>query len=441
MAGHVNHVTKSPPQAQVKRPESQSDRGYRPSWKLLLLITELSMGGAARVFRDQADELANRFTVHEAVFNERDGNAFPGGNKVFSLDVNGGGGLPTKVLNLAKRVWRLRRIKRDLKINLSISHLEGAHYVDVLSRQGEKTILCVHGSILHNPVIRDRAGWLRLKVAIPWLYNRADRIVAVSRDIKPELTSLGVEPEKISIINNFFDVEKIARRAEEPLEPAERALYADGPVLVTSGRLHPQKNQSPLLEIFSALLKRQRAKLLLIGDGELRNDLKDRARLLGLRVFDSWSDHELTPHFDVYFMGLKENPFKYIRPATLFVFPSDYEGFPLALCEAMICGVPVVSTDCPTGPREILAPATPITPAPIRSAEEGEYGLLMPLLSPSDQLPADIAVWVETLERLLLEPGRRERLAERAKERMKDFTAARIVPQWVRLIEEVLAEP
>ena len=409
--------------------------------KILLIIPNLGLGGAQRVFHDHSVELAKYYAVTEAVFNLEGGDLYPSGNPVVSLEVPGGGGALAKIRNFRRRVSGLRRLRERLRPAVVISHLEGADYVNLLSGGPGKTVLCVHGSKLHDANIRGVVGWLRKKVLIPALYNRADRIVTVSRDIIPELVKgFGVKPEKLVTINNFFEVAQIEARSREPLSAQEAAVYTAAPVLVTSGRLTLQKNQAPLLDAFAALLRRQPAKLVFVGDGELRQALTDRARALGLRVYAAWNHNSLTPDCDVYFLGLQQNPFKYIRLAALFVFPSAWEGFPMALGEAMICGVAAVTTDCPTGPREMLAPDAPIPAVPIRAAEKADFGMLMPMLNQPTTLAADLRVWTNTLDVLLGDPAERERLGRGARRRMQDFTRETIFGQWLAMLEKVQAE-
>ncbi|MBC6611660.1 glycosyltransferase [Hymenobacter sp. BT507] len=409
--------------------------------RLLLLIPNLGLGGAQRVFHDHSVELAKQHNVTEAVFNEEGGNIYPSGNEQVSLGVGGGGNPLDKVRNFMRRVTRLRQLKHRLGADVCISHLEGADYVNLLSKGREKVILCIHGSKLHDANIRGAAGWLRKKILMPGLYNRADRIVTVSRDINPELIDgFGVKSEKLLTINNFFEVAQIEAKAQEPLTAAEQAVYAAAPVLVTSGRLSVQKNQAPLLNSFAALLQHMPVKLVFVGDGELRNELVTYAQNLGLRVYEAWHAQPLTPAYDVYFMGMQQNPFKYIRPATIFVFPSAWEGFPMALGEAMICGVTVVTADCPTGPREILAPTTTKPLTPIRAAEPAAYGILMPMLNQPTTLSADLQVWTNTLANLLHDPAERSRLGKLASQRMQDFTREKIFRQWIAVIEEVATQ-
>jgi glycosyltransferase involved in cell wall biosynthesis len=405
---------------------------------ILLLISNLGLGGAQRVFHDHSVELGRHFLVTEVAFNLEGGNVYPSTNELVSLEVDGGGSLLTKARNFWRRIERLKKLKRERHVAVCISHLEGADYVNLLSKGSEKVILCVHGSKLHDANIQGGIGWLRKKVLLPTLYNRADRIVTVSRDIIPELVEgFGVRPEKLLTINNFFEVAQIEAKSQEPLSAAEAAVYAAGPVLVTAGRLAAQKNQAPLLDAFAALLPRRAAKLVFVGDGELREALTTHARHLGLRTYAAWEPGAaLTPAHEVYFLGMQQNPFKYLRPATAFVFPSAWEGFPMALGEAMICGLPVLSADCPTGPREMLAPATTAPATPLRQAERGAYGLLLPMLTQ----PADLAVWTHALANLLADPAEQAHLGQLARERMQDFTRERIASQWVALVKEMAGQ-
>lgn len=408
--------------------------------RLLMIIPNRGMGGAQRAFHDHGVALREYYDVTEVIFNEDDPDLYPSGNPVRSLGVPGGGSPLAKMRNFRQRVERLRALKKELNCDVAISHLEGADYVNLLSKGREKIILLIQGSKVHDKEIKGALGWLRKRLLMPWLYQRADKIVTVSRDIIPEMVeAFGVPQAKLSANNNSFDVEQVRARSHEPLDDAMQAVYAAAPVLVTSGRLAIQKNQAPLLDIFAALRQRQPAKLVFIGDGELRPELVAHARQLGLRVYEAWASEPLTTESDVYFVGLQNNPFKFIRPAQVFVFPSAWEGFPLALGEAMTCGVACVTTDCPTGPREMLAPDSATPARPIQQAEWTEYGVLMPMLTDPATLPQNIQVWADTIEQLLLDAPRRTRLGEQAYQRALDFSHANTFRRWQQLIDQVLA--
>ncbi|CAA9521770.1 MAG: hypothetical protein AVDCRST_MAG09-2181 [uncultured Sphingomonas sp.] len=405
--------------------------------RVLMLVTELAMGGAAKVVRELSAMLATRFEVHEAVFNVADGVDFDGIATPYSLNVSGGGSVLNKLANLRRRIRRTRALKRKLRIDVSISHLEGAHWVDVLSRRGEKVVLCVHGSTLNNGEIRGLSGWLRAQVVLPLIYNRADRIVTVSHGIRSELISLGVRAERISTIHNSFDLPGIAERSREPLSRAEDGLFGSAPVLVTVGRLAPPKNQAALLDIFAEVLAQRPAKLLILGDGELRATLIERAVTLGLRVCSGWNGRAPTPDADVYFLGVRSNPFNLVSRSDLFLMTSSWEGFPLALCEAMACGTPVLCTDCFTGPREILSPDTPMPAEAITAAEWTNRGVLLPVLNDPGSYVQARSVWAQTILRLLAEPAARERLTMGAQARVQDFGREEKAGEWADLIDQL----
>ena len=397
-----------------------------------MLITNLTFGGAQRVFFDHSQLLAREHDVTEITFNLADGHAFSTGNEILSLDVPGGGGPLAKLAHFFERVRALAAIKRRLRPALTISHLEGAHYVNLLSRMGDKKILVIHGSLIHDRALGRVKGFVIRRLLVPLLHNRADRIVTVSREMVPDLVSLGVRRDKIMTIHNFFDPAAIRARSLEPLSVAEQAIFAGPPVLVTSGRLVQGKNLDAMLGLFADLLRRRPTRLLLLGDGELRQPLIDQAKALGLSVGEGpGGDH------DVYFLGFQDNPFRLQRHASLFLLTSGWEGFPMVIGEAMACGLPIVSADCPTGPREFLAPDT-ISHAqrPLRAAEAGEFGMLMPIPAVGDQ--ASIDPWVETLDRLLGDSAELKRLAATSLARAEDFSRETIGPQWLALIDELL---
>lgn len=397
-----------------------------------MLIPNMGFGGAQRVFHDHSMLLAQKHAVTEVAFNLDEGHAFPSGQQTLSLDVPGGGGPIAKLRHFGDRVRRLAALKHELRPAMTISHLEGADYVNLLAGGGGKRLLVIHGSKLHDANISGPLGLFRRRLLIPWLYNRADRIVTVSREIAIELESMGVRHALLRSIPNFFDPQAIDHLSRAPLSASERSIF-DGPaVLVTSGRLALQKNQAGLIALFADLLKRRPARLLLLGDGELRQSLISQAKALGLSVGEQpGGDH------DIYFLGYQENPFRLLRHAALFVLPSGWEGFPMVIGEAMACGLPVVSADCPTGPREFLAPATiGHVERPLRAAEIGDHGMLMPIPTVGDQESLD--PWVDTLDRLLGDHAELKRLAAISLARAKDFSREKIGPQWLALADELI---
>lgn len=173
------------------------------------------------------------------------------------------------------------------------------------------------------------------------MYRFADAIICVSQGVADDIKRItGLPDRKLRVINNPVitpDLEQLAR------EPVEHPWLADGhrPVVMAMGRLTRQKDFPTLLKAFAIVAKQRTCRLMIIGEG------RDRQELQRLAVHEGIDDR-------VEMIGFKSNPYGYLRQASLFVLSSAWEGSPNALTEALALGIPVVATDCPSGPREIL---------------------------------------------------------------------------------------
>jgi glycosyltransferase involved in cell wall biosynthesis len=402
--------------------------------RVLLIIPNLGRGGAQQVFRQQLQGLSSDFSITACVFNWDDAFEEDKIMPVISLDVPAGKNMIMKAWYFFLRVMRLRRLKFLNRIQVSISHLEGADYVNVLSSRYDKTLCWVHGTKKHDANIRGVVGAFRKRVLIPAVYKRADRIVCVSQGIADELATISaLRKQNVHVIYNGFDVAQIAALSEEPLSQRYSALFKY-PVVITHCRFSRQKNLFSLLEIFSMLKTRNVVKLVMIGDGELWDELISHCKAIGLSAWDekqSTDDPGLT--HEVYLLGHQRNPFRFLKAACLYIMTSDWEGFPLALCEAMICGLPVVAADCFTGPREILdlnsLPHQPVT-SPVRN----QYGSLMPLANPANKHV--LLQWANEVEQqlALLDTAKQ---TDAVKKRIETFGLATTLRKTANLIYEV----
>lgn len=397
------------------------------------------------MFHDQSREFAEAgHEVIECIFQTRTRSIdFPTTNRLIVLDApNATGSLISKATSLKRRVAQVRQIKRELQIDVCISHLEGADYVNVLSKGLEQVVLCIHNSKQNDPNYVGGMGWVRRRLLMPLLYRRADRLVTVSRDLRQEMVDyLRLDSAKTTVINNFIDSEDVLRKAAEPLANVdEQSLFVGGPVLVGVGRLSSEKNTIALIPILERLRNQSAIKprLLLIGDGDQREQIVADARRRGLSVWDGVAHTHDTALSDcaIVLLGFRTNPYPYIKHASIVVLPSLTEGFPMSLCEALTCGIPVASADCATGPREILAPATPPKQY-AASAEWAPFGLLLPvprLTKPDHE--ACLSAWVEGLSELLNNPARSQYYRHQALVRASDFGAEPAMLRWEKLLQE-----
>lgn len=389
----------------------------------MLIIPELMMGGAQRSLSKLSVELARHHQVWVVVFNTRDGIAYAHGGELVSLEVMHGESLVQKVISFFQRIIRLRRLKRELAIDVAISFLEGADYVNILSRRSEKIVVSIRGSKQYDDNIAGQYAWVRKKILIPWLYRMADTIVTVNHGIAQELKlQYGLSSTHIETIGNFYNLSEIEKLAAEPKRKAEEDFYQN-PVIITTGRFAPEKGLVALLHIFSGLKRsHDNLKFILVGDGPLKKDILVTCLQLKLSVHEGFDFAELP---DVVIAGPQENVFKYLKGATLYVMNSSSEGFPNGLAEAMICRVPVASSDCPYGPREILAPEFQFTSSVVEPYS-ASYGLLLPMIHSENDHP----LWIESLNALLRDPNQLSKLSDQGYTRIRQFSLDSSMDQW-----------
>lgn len=195
--------------------------------------------------------------------------------------------------------------------------------------------------------------------AMPWLIRRfypwADVVLGNSRGVAEDLVLHGLAREKVGYIYNPIVTPELASRADAPVE---HPWLAPGlpPVVLGVGRLRPQKDFATLIRALALVRRKRPARLLILGEGDERGALEALARELGVAE-------------DVSLPGFLPNPHAFMRRVAVFVLSSAWEGLPNVLIEAMACGARVVSTDCPSGPREILAGGRHGALVPVGDAE------------------------------------------------------------------------
>ena len=202
------------------------------------------------------------------------------------------------------------------------------------------------------------------------LFPEAAHVVAVSRGVARSVTaSVGVPADKVTpIYNPVFTPDIVLRAAAQPDHP----WFGRGepPIILGAGRLAEQKDFQTLIEAFRRVSEKRPCRLIILGEGPKRGELEDCVRRLGLE------DRISLP-------GWVKNPYAFMSRAALFVLSSRHEGFPGALVEALACGCPVASTDCPAGPAEILEDSSLL--APVGNPEALAQAILRTLDRPADK--------------------------------------------------------
>lgn len=390
--------------------------------RIAFIIPSLESGGAERV----ASELSRALSPENGIFfflNTDKSIAYEVSGIVESLKLPASGNALGKVSNFFRRLARLRRLKRRYRIEASLSFMPGSNLLNILTRGGDRIFLSEH--TYESAGLTGFYGRI-FRQLIRFFYNKADGIVAVSTLIASDLSdTFGVRREKITVIHNPVDIRAAALLGREPVEAEDEAVFTH-PVVITVGRLSEVKAQWKLIRAFSLVREEfPDARLVIVGKGELETYLKDLAVSLGIAG-------------TVRFTGYRKNPFAYLSKSRVFVLSSLREGFPNVVVEAMACGVPVVSADCLSGPREICAPGTVAAAPP--AIEYGQYGILVPAGSGNGR-PGSATPFTEG-ERMLAkavctlfrDEKKHRKYSEAGLERAAHFDIERIRKQYKQLL-------
>lgn len=339
--------------------------------KIALFVPSLRGGGAERVMLNLACGLAERGFKVDLVLAKAEGpylsEVAPG---VRIVDFN------------ARRVlYSLPQLMRYLRRERPTVMLSAQNYANIIAIwaklfSGVKTRLVVAE---HNNLGQSTKNAVSLRaklmpLLIRFFYPYTDAVVAVSQGVAEDLMALTKQPkEKVKVIYNPVVTPQLFAKAEETLNH-QWFQSNEPPVILSIGRLTEQKDFPNLLRAFSIVRKKLPARLLILGEGE------DRPKLASLI-------HELGLEGDAALPGFVENPYKYLKRAAVFVLSSRWEGLPTVLIEALACGTPVISTDCPSGPSEILEGGRWGRLVPVGDSEAMAQAIVQVLETPREQLP------------------------------------------------------
>jgi len=372
--------------------------------KVTILVNDLDSGGAERVVSVLLNMLYNRYDItlcmmHDIIFYD-----IPSDIKIkivgnSKLSDNG----LIKLLKLPLVAWRFKRLNQDADI--SISFLSRSNYINILAKlfgMGGKIIISErsmpslqYGNSLQGVINR---GLIKL------LYNRADIVFANSKGNARDLEN-SFNIKDVKVVYNIFNIDRIVN-----LSKRYAILDSSRFNFITIGRLDEGKNHKLLIEA----IKEVNANLYIIGDGILKEELEEH--IINLELEDR-----------VFLLGKQKNPYKYISKANCFLFASKREGFPNVLVEALACKLPIISTDCKSGPREILAPDSDITCQLKDKVEVANYGILTPINS-KDKMVEAMGV-IQNSQKL------RESYIKKSLKRAMEFNKDKIIDEFIKIIE------
>lgn len=366
--------------------------------KILFILDVFEFGGAQRVLLNILRFLnRSRFTPILTLLKGK-GNYM----KMLPQDVT------VYNLNLKRARFGVFDLVRILKITRPHIVFSTVNYIDEVVNVALRVYTGSYKLILRSPNFPSQNIYkypVYTRLISRWSYNRADMIVASTKAMKLDLLHIFDLPlEKVKLVHNPVDLQLISSLSKKSIEEKLYTEWNDYiPVIISMGRLTEQKGFSYLIRAFKMVQNELPSKLVIIGDGTEKKYLKNLTESLGITE-------------DVIFLGLQSNPYKYLINSDLFVLSSLWEGFPNSLVEAMACGIPVISTDCPSGPSEIITP--------------GIDGLLVP--------PGNPEAMAFAISKVLNNKKSSIKMAEAGKKRVKDFDTSFIVREYEKLFMTVL---
>ncbi len=374
----------------------QVERGPAPVRRVVLYSPDLSAGGAERVALNLLEALSGPDLQVSLLVNRMEGpllEHLPPGAAVVSLGAS----------RTAAAFWPLVRFLRRERPDVLVSFLSFnnilAVWANLVAGRPSRVVTTIHAPLSFETAAPPSPQF-RL---VPWLYRvtlpRAAAVVAVSRGVGADLCRTLSREIGFSVIHNPVVTPRLLALSRQEVDHPWFAPGQD-PVILSVGRLHDCKDPRLLVEAFALLPASWRARLVMFGEGPLRSELEALIAQRGLAG-------------RAVLLGGTANPWRFMARARVLVLSSRHEGFGNVLVEAMATGLPVISTDCPYGPTEILG--------------GGRWGRLVPVGDPGALASAMAAA--------LAEPADAAALRRRA----DDFSAAAVADRYRRLIAQLLS--
>ncbi len=370
--------------------------------KIAIFITSLRAGGAERIVSYLINEGYDSYEFHLILLHDDIEYLLPSSENIKIVKLKGGA--TANYLNIIKIPWLAKRLKRYLVHN---------DIQVVLSLLNRPNLICCYvkrSGWRGRLIISERADTisyyrsLKFGFVMLWLvkllYNYSDIVISISIGISRSLEQLGIR--KSVVIYNPIYVSSYVGAVK-----AKNNLFT----FINIARLEPQKNHTLLLQAF-AKLDCDNCRLLIVGKGSLLKELTELA--VSLKIAHK-----------VNFTGFQSDTVSLLNNSDCFVLTSNFEGFGNVILEALNCGLPIISTDCPYGPREILAPSTDTGTLIKNQIELAKYGVLTPV--------ANVTHLVGAMRKIIDDSNLRNAYRDRAKVRASEFNIKNISHQYFEL--------
>ena len=329
--------------------------------KIGLLLPQIAKGGAERAATRISKIMSENHEIFLIVFCQECKIAYDYKGKLVDLGVKSSKCFFEKLLANYKRISKLKKVKKSLKLDAVISFTQTPNYVNVKSTvAGCKTIVSIR-----NYIFTEKKDGFISKLLLKTtkkILAKSDFVLPVSKELTESIvnkySNIKNIRKKVITMYNPYDVDEIINLSKNQWKLEDSSLYFD---FCTVGRLVHQKGFWNLIKSFYLFNKiHKNSRLFIIGKGNDESKLNNLISSLNLES-------------NVYLLGEMDNPFKAISKCDVYVLSSLFEGFPNALVEAMICGLPVIASNCQSGPKEILDDVSELD---INGVYKAKYGII-----------------------------------------------------------------
>ncbi len=389
---------------------------------ILFLIGNMTSGGAEKVIYNLCNSLKNKYNITLVVRTLDNADYIPDVNIIEIEELR-----ISRVM--FKGISKLKRIKKELNIDISISFIMKYCVFNYLSKAGDKIYFSTRNYMGINKHFLPKSIIFKIFIKLYKKYiKRVDKVINVSKSVEEDqIKRYKLDKNNSVVIENYLDIENINKLKKEKLSREEMNIFKND-VILSVGRYNEQKGQWHLIRVFNEIVKYDNnIKLVLIGRGPLKEYYKKLV-----------NDYNLNDK--VFIFDFKENIYKYMYNSKLFVLNSFYEGMPNVLLESLACSLPIIASDSYGGTKEILS---------IRKDNDNfvnnisfeEYGVLVPICDykkykANYKLTKEEIILKDAILELLNNKKLYDNYKKKSINRVSDFSKEKILKKWERVLDE-----
>lgn len=381
--------------------------------KIAIFTYSLLGGGAERVVSNLLLGLEKDFDIHLILMNDIIDYPIPKNQKIHYIEnSNMYESEWKKFAKIPMLAWRLKNYCNQEKIELVLAVMNRPNYIASLAKKiGIKSNVYISERFYTPFFCNNNSFSGKIKsFLVRNLYPLADKLLPNSKGTALALKDIFHVNIPMTVVKNPVDIDNIRNKMNEEVDDVKFESFT----FVCLAAFRFEKNHEMLIDAF-AQLKGMSCKLLLIGKGILKATIQQKVDSLGLNE-------------QVQFVEFTRNPYKYLAKSQCFILPSNSEGFPNVLLESMACELPIIATDCRTGPRELLHPKTDAGIELKSGIEKGQYGILT--------TPNNASSMAEAMELVMKNPEILDAYKSLLLSRAKEFDRATVIDEFRKILNQ-----